>query len=251
MSNIIVTTANSLFYYSVLTLINSIHKHSFNLIDKIIVFNLGLCQEEINRLKKIKKVSVVNYPDNARDLHSKFLEPKQYVYKVYCLKNASSFGSNILWLDAGIMALEPIDEIFNTIEKEHIFLVGDVHLNKSYTHKECIRIMNASEEELAAKQLSAGIIGYKVNGNFQKFVDEAYKFSLIEGCVDGGNEDHRHDQSVFSILAARYKIKTQSIDTYGYWTNLTRDINSARQCGAILFVHRRSYHEVANIVYDN
>jgi len=251
MSKCIVTSANSIYYFSLLTLISSIHKHSLNLVDKIIVFNLGLSIEEIKTLKRIKKVQVVEYPTNASELHSKFFQPKQFIFKPFCIKNAEKFGNLILWLDAGIMALRPIDEIFKFIEEDDIFLVGDIHLTKRYTHSECIKIMNATEDELSKTVLSAGILGYKANGKYQSFINEAYNYSLVEGCVDGDQEDHRHDQSVYSILAARYNIKKHDIDTYGYWTDFNRNINTAKEKNAVLFVHRNGHHDMKDIIYDN
>lgn len=251
MNNIIVTSANSLYFDSLLTLINSVHLYSLNLIQKIYVYNLGLEKEEINRLNKLKNVSVIEFPNNIIKKHSKFLEPKQHVYKPYCLYSMQNYGDNILWLDAGIMALKPLNEIFKIIQEEHIFMVGDSHLNITFTSKECINIMKASDRELQDTHLSSGILGYKNKGNFQFLIDEAYEYSLIENCVNGDQNNHRHDQSVYSILASRYNIKKQNIDIYGYWTDINRNINTAKEKGAVLFVHRRSYREVNNLIYVN
>ena len=251
MSKIVVTAANSPYFMSLLTLISSIHLHSYELVNKIIVYNLGLHEEEITRLKNIKKVSIVEFPSNLQQSHQKFLEPKQHVYKLHCVKNAEEYGASILWLDAGVMALKPLDIIFDVIEKEDIFLVGDTHLNKNFTHKKCIEIMNASEQELSDTQLSSGILGYKVGGSFQNLINDSYKYSLVEGCVDGDESNHRHDQSVYSILASRYNAKKQDIDIYGYWTDSRRNLNTARENNAVIFVHRNGHWDAKDIQYEN
>ena len=54
-TNIVITGANSPYFESLLTLINSIHKDSFELVDMIVVYDFGLDQTEINRLKSLKK----------------------------------------------------------------------------------------------------------------------------------------------------------------------------------------------------
>lgn len=249
MNNIVITAANSKYYHSLLTLINSIHLYSLELVQSIIVYNLGLSGEEVKNLKKIKNVIVEEFPQGVELLHSKFLEPKQYVYKIYCAKNSEKFGKNILWLDAGVMALKPLDEIFKVIENEHIFMVGDVHLNKNYTHKNCIKIMNATEKELNDTQISAGILGYKSDGKFNFLIEEAYNYSLIENCVDGSVENHRHDQSVYSILASRYNVKKYNIDKYGYWTDSNRNLKTAIENNAVIFVHRNGHYDVKNLIY--
>ena len=63
--NIIITATNSLYFDSLLTLISSIHEFSFDIVDEIIVFDLGLKIEELNKLKKIEKVKVLNFSTSA------------------------------------------------------------------------------------------------------------------------------------------------------------------------------------------
>jgi len=251
MSNIVVTAANNVYYYSLLTLISSIHYHSFNSIDKIIVFNLGLTEEEVKVFNQLQKVEVIDFMEENKNFHSKFFDLKSYIFKCFCIKKAGEYGENILWLDAGVMALAPINEIFETISRDDIFLVGDTHLIKKYTHSKCKQIMNATEEELNDTILSAGILGYKNKGKYQMFVDEAFEYSKIEGCVDGNEEDHRHDQSVYSILAARYRIKKHDINKYGYWTDKYRTLETAKQNNAVLFVHRASHVDTQHLRIKN
>ena len=43
-NNIVITGANSPYFESLLTLINSIHKDSFDLVDMIVVYDFGLDQ---------------------------------------------------------------------------------------------------------------------------------------------------------------------------------------------------------------
>lgn len=249
--NIIVTTANSPYYRSLLTLINGIHTFGKNCVDKIFVYDLGLDNEEINVLKKLKNVEVINYPDYLINIHPKFLEPKSYVYKVFCLENSKTLGENVFWLDAGTTPINEMCHIFDIIESEHIFLVVDTHLIKNYTHSECIKIMSASDFELNDKMLSAAVVGFKSNGKYNQMIKEAFDFSMIKGCVDGNQENHRHDQSVLSILATRYNCPKQDIDVYGYWTDINRTYQTAMERGAIIFVHRRGYDNIQNLIYEN
>ena len=63
---------------------------------------------------------------------------------------------------------------------KEIFLVGDVHINRNFTHSECVECVSATESELSDNQLWAGLVGYKSNGKYQQLFDDAYAFSLIE-----------------------------------------------------------------------
>ena len=249
--NIVVTTANSPYYISLLTLINGIHLYGDDCVEQIYVYDLGLDSDEIQTLNRLKNVTIINYPKEIIEGHSKFLEPKSHVYKLFCLEDSVKYGENIFWLDAGATPINQMCGIFDKIESDDIFLVVDVHLTKTYTHSDCVRIMSATDEELNDKILSSGIIGFKTNGKYKKMIKDSFNYSMIEGCVDGDQENHRHDQSVLSILATRYKCPKQDIEIYGYWTDINRTYQKAMEQGPIIFVHRRGYENTKNLTYEN
>lgn len=250
-NNIIITATNSPYYDSLLTLIASIHKTSLDIVDQIFVYNLGLTESEINKLIKIHKVTVINFSDKDKASHPKFLEPKSYVYKIHCIRFAQYLGNNILWIDSGAMFLKSCDVIFQKIKKEGIFLVGDIHKNSNYTHNNCIEIMNASYNEINDYQLWAGLVGYCVSGSYKIFIEEAYSYAMIPGCLDGNQQNHRHDQSILSILASRFKVIRQDIDMYGYWTDTNRNLKSAIDHGSVVFAHRRGHIDFRDIIYES
>ncbi len=249
--NIIVTTANSPYYSSLLTLINGVHLFGGSCVEHIYVYDLGLDSSEIKTLNRLKNVTVINYPQEIIDSHSKFLEPKSHVYKLFCLEDSSKYGENVFWLDAGATPINQMCEIFDKIESDDIFLVVDVHLTKTYTHSDCVRIMSATDEELNDNILSSGIIGFKTSGKYRKMIKESFDYSIIEGCVNGDQENHRHDQSVLSILATRYNCPKQDIEIYGYWTDINRTYQKALEQGTVIFVHRGGYENRNNIIYED
>lgn len=249
--NVVVTAANSQYYRTLLTLINGLHKHGVNLLNKIYVYNLGLDIEEINQLHKLKFVEVLTLPEELSNKHSKFMAGKSHVYKLYCLYNNDFEFDNLLWLDAGVTPIKNMDQMFEIINKEEVFMVVDTHLIKTYTHSKCVEIMSATDEELSKNILSSGIIGYKKNGKYQKLFEEAFNYSMIEGCVDGDQENHRHDQSVYSILSARYNCPLQNIDIYGYWTDISRNLKTAIENDVVIFVHRGGYDNTNDLIYLN
>lgn len=239
--NIVITAANELFFNSLKTLLASIHRTSFDVVDKIYVFDLGLTPKQKLFVSQSLITELVDFPDGID------LTPKQHVYKPYCVYWGTDISDNVLWLDAGVMALQSLSEIFNIIESEHIFLVGDKHLNKKFTHDKCREIMNATQSELDDVQLSSGILGFKSNGKYQSLIDDAYNYSKIEGCVYGNMQNHRHDQSVYSILASRYGCKKYDIIRYGYFTNHERNLSTAIQADAVIFVHRNGHWDFTKL----
>jgi hypothetical protein len=80
-------------------------------------------------------------------------------------------------------------------------------------------------------------------------INEAFRYSMIPGCLDGNQENHRHDQSVLSILASRYNTPRQDIDLYGYWTDSNRNLQKAIEMNSIVFAHRRGHRDIVDIKY--
>lgn len=249
--NIVVSTANSPYFSSLLTLINGVHTFGLNCVDQIFVYDLGLDQSEITILNRLKNVTILNYHEDLKERHPKFLEPKSHVYKLFCLEDSAKYGKNIFWLDAGTTPIKEMCHIYDIINQDEIFLVVDVHLTKRYTHTDCVKIMSATEEELNDRILSSGILGFKSDGKYRQMIKESFDYSMIPGCVDGDQEDHRHDQSVLSILATRYNCPKQDIETYGYWTDINRNYKTAMENNVVIFVHRRGYENKQNLIYEN
>ena len=250
--NIIITGANSIYFESLLTLISTVHKDSFELVDMIVVYDFGLDQTEINRLKSLEKIMIVDIVKDFQIYEGiSSIKTKCHFLKMYTLFHSMSLSKNVLWLDAGACALKSLEPIFNVIESEDIFLVGDIHLNKNYTHKRCVEVMNATEEELMDNQLWSGLVGFKSDGKYSRIITEGWNYSQIEGCVDGFEDNHRHDQSILSILASRYNCPRQDIDIYGYWTDVNRKLENALQINSVIFAHRRGYDNKNYLIYEN
>ena len=238
MDNIFVTSCNSVFFKSCISLITSLHKTSLNTIDKIIVYNLGLKKIEKNFLNSLKKVAVIDYPALVDNFWDGYLNPTTFAWKCFAIKDAGKYGKNIFYLDSGAIVLRDVKVIYEIVNKNDIFLVGDDHPNKKWTHAKCIEIMNATEPEINDFQLWAGILGYKVNGKYQKLIDEAFAYSKIKECITGDRKHHRHDQSIYSILASRYSCPRQDLRIYGEWISLEKAIEQ----NSVIYVHRRSYY---------
>jgi hypothetical protein len=216
------------------------------------VYDFGLDQTEINRLKSLKKIMIVDIVKDFQIYEGiSSIKTKCHFLKMYTLFHSMSLSKNVLWLDAGACALRSLEPIFNVIESEDIFLVGDVHINKNFTHKRCVEVMNATEEELMDNQLWSGLVGFKSDGKYSRIITEGWNYSQIEGCVDGFEDNHRHDQSVLSILSSRYNCPTQDIDIFGYWTDSSRNLEGAKSIGSVIFAHRRGYEDKSKLMFND
>ncbi len=251
--NIVITGANNIYYESLLTLISSIHKYAINQVDKVLVYDFGLDPTEIEHLKKLKLVEIITitevFPVCEKITSIKI---KSHFWKMYALQNSKKFGKNILWLDAGCCLIDNMSSIYEKLINDQIFVVGDYsHPNYNFTHSLCKTIMNVSEKEINDYQISSGIFGFVSDGKYDELINKSWDYTLIDGCIDGFYENHRHDQSILSILISRYDCPRQDIDIYGYWTDINRDLESAKNKGAVIFVHRRGYCDKTNLLYEN
>ncbi|MHB1335201.1 MAG: hypothetical protein ACYCXQ_04500 [Candidatus Humimicrobiaceae bacterium] len=187
---------------------------------------------------------MVDYPASVNNFWDGYLDPTTFAWKCFAIKDAGKYGKNIFYLDSGAIVLKDIKAIFDIIVKDDIFLVGDDHLNKKWTHTKCIEIMNATEAEINDFQLWAGALGYKIGGKYQKLIDEAFTYSKIKECVAGDRKYHRHDQSIYSILASRYDCPRQNLRIYGEWISLEKAIKQ----NSVIYVHRKSYYNNSGLI---
>ena len=244
---IIITASNSGFYSSCVTQIASMYRTSRDSWDEYWVLNLGLTGEEMVTLSNYDRVKVISLPGEV-------ITVEDFNWKISVFKRA--VGDNLfLYLDSGAMAIKDVGEIFDIIENEDVFCVGDFsQVNFKWSHPTSVAIMRATHDELGANQLWAGIFGWKAKGKYQQLIDDAYKFSKIKECIHGEKytdygmyhgykiEGHRHDQTILSILAKRYHVPTHSLLRYGEYRSFTLAQDS------VIFCHRRGHKDHSGLI---
>lgn len=93
-----------------------------------------------------------------------------------------------------------------------------------------------------------------------KLLENFFMYSQNKKCIEGNHvykpyltssvtgqqiKGHRHDQSILSILRARYNAPVQNLDIFGEW----RNIDYCNKNGSYIYVHRRSYKNHKNTKY--
>jgi len=261
-SNFIVTSFDKNFYNEGLNLVAGLHRTNYDTISRIIVYDLGLEEEQKEFLAKLEKVEIIQYPPIVHTFFPGYLHPYNYSFKCTALKDSCGYanhGDLILWMDAGLVPLKPIDEIFQIIDREGIFFVdhndrpGWPFYNIEFTHPVSLAHLKATDKEKYSPHIRGALIGYKTKGKYQELIDQAFEFSKIKEIIEwpkqiSENEEksrrsiyrlnspfaktkvllskrfpqfkkttrakamsyrgHRHDQSIYSILCARYGCKS-------------------------------------------
>ncbi len=274
---VVVTSFDSNYFNQGLNLIAGLHRTNGDRVDLIGIYDLGLTSFERAYLSRLNRVVVLDYPDEVRRLYPGYLSPKNYSYKCAAIAHSATLvqpGQQVLWIDAGVTPLEPLDAVFSRIAADEIFLINHddtpiwPFFNINFTHPEALKRMEATPEEVLGEHLCSAMVGYKRDGAYQALIDDAYRLSQHEKVIcwskhlnravpasgselaDNGaatyrsqsnrqlhaeavqqlyQEDaptvqdliqrfpylgHRQDQSIYSILAARYHCPIQSAQKF-------------------------------------
>ncbi|MDN3506589.1 MAG: glycosyltransferase [Simkaniaceae bacterium] len=221
------TGANADYFYPLLNLIGSIHKHHFDSLGEVAVFDLGLKADQLSFLKTVEKVAV--YP--VEMIHKDLLKPfrttywgKQvpgwYAWKPVCLKQGLELFPDFLWIDAGTTLFLPIDPLFNYLREHGYFFHNgsDWNFNRMVTDYVIERFQLDSPQngwilDETAYGVESGLMGITPKIK-EAFVLPAYEVScdlkafIDNGSAPGGFGTARHDQTIFSVFAMQndYKI---------------------------------------------
>jgi len=138
------------------------------------------------------------------------------------LKQAE-IGDIIFYMDSSNIILEELTEFLSNVEDISLFENKDsnpndeVWVNKDWTKRDCFVIMGCDEDKYwNGKQANASYQCYRKTSKSLKFLDEMYSFCRNENImtdipnIHGSNldgfKDHRHDQSVLSLMAIKNDI---------------------------------------------
>ncbi len=238
----ICTSADSGFFSHLINLINSLHKFNFDQIGQIAVFDLGFTRKQIQELKSIKKVSVYKVELTHPDLLKYFrcnnngrMRRGWYAWKPVVMKQALDMFPYILYMDAGLMILKPLDELFRHIHCHGYLFAGCGHSIKWMTPQHVIKTFDLPAEDRcwildeSTEGVSGGFMGLTKN-MYDSFLLPVYKLSYdIRHFVDDGTTPNgfgtaRHDQVLFSIQA-----RLLGLDVPSWYTQGRVLINGARK----------------------
>lgn len=201
--NVVLTSANAKYFPSLLMLIQSIVTTSYDTVDEILVYDLGMEPWQIDTIRQIAKVGVFSYPtgrpQDPRLERFKPEDPSTYFFKVYAFhfwRPHSRFAArddiNLLWIDSGIDVQHDLSIVFQLIAHDGCFFVdhSDVRLYYANTQDLVVNILSPSLEQckahyrkLAAKQLlrpyvKANFFGLRTDGRYSYLAKQHLDFCL-------------------------------------------------------------------------
>ncbi len=129
-------------------------------------------------------------------------------------------GDIVLYSDATVTVISDLSPLFELADKHSIvtFQIGGAHTNKVWTKRECFLLMGADEPKYHNYiQTTASYQLYKNDETSISFLKEYLHYCenpmILTDIRDPYTEqysvfkDHRHDQSVLSILSVKHNLK--------------------------------------------
>lgn len=238
----ICTASDAHYYPCLLNLIGSLHKHNFNDVEEIAVFDLGLNSDQIAYLNTIEKVTIRNFEIAHPDLLKRFNTrtwgkpvPGWYAWKPVAIKQAfDSFGqeATLFWIDAGTTICKDLRSLFAYTQQEGYFFHNGSPwpLNKETTQfvKNAFNLESPERMWMLAdtqQGLEAGLMGV-TKRIYQTVVMPMYeltkdlRYFADDGSCPGGFGNSRHDISLYSILAFLHGYKI-----YQHWQQPKESFN--------------------------
>lgn len=148
------------------------------------------------------------FNDNDKDipLHSEI----NYGFKPYSIKKVRDMGYDIIiWVDSAIAAIKPFNHFIDYIKTNgYIFFDNIGYSIYDYTNQNCLNEMDMNNIDAKLyPMIMACLMGFNFNNKIAcKIFDEYYNAAMPK-IYNGEWSNHRHDQSVMSIILAKNGIK--------------------------------------------
>ena len=181
----------------------------------------------------------IGYTDNDIDNNFKFkysniLNSKRgagyWVWKAYIILdmlNKMSGGDYLIYMDSGAKLVKDPSEFMEMIDEKGILAFSMVHKQYKWTKGDCFYYINRENKESFKdeNQLQGTYIFFRKCDYSVSFVKKWLEYCTMDGLItDEPNKsmdnfdgfiDHRHDQSIFSLLAYNMNIMNiPQVDQY-------------------------------------
>ena len=209
------TAADACYFPHLLNLIGSIHRVNFDELNEIAVFDLGVTKSQRQILEQIQKVNVYDVEITHPDLLTPFTDPGKpnrprrgwYAWKPVVIKQALNMFPYVLYLDAGTLILNPLNDLFEHFRQHGYFFLSCMHNIVWMTTQYVIykfHLQSPERKWILSKYrhgIAAGFQGLTKN-LYKDYVLPMYELSKdIRYFADDGTAPGkaRHDQTLSSI----------------------------------------------------
>jgi hypothetical protein len=191
---LVITGASEPYFVSLLALIGSL-RINWPSHPPLLVYDLGLEPASLARLEamgqRVRKVE----PFCPHWRH-------HFAWKIWCWNDAPA--EEILWIDAGIAVLEPLDEVFDHVSRVGYFVVPTYHtLDENASESACEGCRVPPRFRHGRATFAGGFIGFRKRDRVEAILREALEIAKIERFIASSERQHRHDQMLIALLLHR------------------------------------------------
>lgn len=193
---LIITGASKAYQASLLALLGSLtlnwHNHP-----PVLVYDLGMEQATLELLYE-QGIAVKPVPPFCPHWR------KHFTWKIWAWNDAPA--REVLWFDAGIAVLQPLDEIFESIAARGYFVAyaARTRLTDFVSDAMCRGCGVPRGQTLDKPVIAGGVVGFRKEGIVQTILQEALAVALVEVQIRATAPLHRHDQAILSLLFLKY-----------------------------------------------
>ena len=210
-NNIIFVTAAEKNYFKQLdSLLESYYK---NLNNKLIVYDIGLENGQVNYLKdKYEKLNIRIFRFNHYPKFiGEYFDDKlgNYAWKPIIVNELiQECKSKVVWLDAGNLITKKIVFLKIALSATGIIVPTSSNTIRDWTHPKTIEYIGINNKHLDSNNYASGLIGFDYKSKKANKIAELWSnFSQIQECIsplDSSRENHRQDQAVLTLLLYKY-----------------------------------------------
>ncbi|NJO89540.1 MAG: hypothetical protein HC831_11770 [Chloroflexia bacterium] len=180
---------------------------------------------EIGRIDEFKKhtqseLKTTEFWDKNKYILMQSRGAGYWIWKPYLLLKAFEEMTNndvVMYSDAGISVIDDLTPLFEIAYKKErvIFQIPGGHLNRTFTKMDCFNIMGCSENKyLDGIMVNGAISLWKKSDQNKIYLEEWLKWCRNPAVVTDlpsltpnltGFKDHRHDQSILSLMSIKYE----------------------------------------------
>lgn len=200
--------------------INSLVKSSKNFFDRIHIFS----PEDIDETFKNNNINILSQPKGAG----------YWLWKPYFINQvlkSVEYDNIVFYIDAGNIFVQNPSWVYENFDKNEGIILFDnrdhdnrmnnpPNRNLNWTKRDCYIIMNLDEKKhIDNFQCNASYQIYKKNKKSLDFIEELLFWCQNDNALTDapnilgenypGYQDHRHDQSILSLLASKYEFKLE------------------------------------------
>lgn len=205
---IFVSAASEKYFSYLLNLLDSIRNINFT---KVIVYDLGLTENQVLQLKDTKNIELVKFDFSK---YPSFVSQKQqsnenkigaYSWKAVIIKDVFyKYKMQVVWLDSANLITKRFKLLRIALTRLGYFTSYSKDSVERWTHDSVIEKLNLNSKLLKKINLNAAIIGFDYDDNKSKeLLDSWHVYCLEEDLISpqfSSKDNHRWDQSLLSIV---------------------------------------------------